>query len=174
MLSIGAHTFVRVALNYFCLKLLSVGLEVLATLKLLNIYSCENSISVFRPALCVVHMFEIAKFLENYKFPNCKYSGSRTVQTYVKLSTEHFFDYVFHIDWKKSLTKDVISLRGRKASMDLLREAAVGNINEMNSLTSGQMGRVVMMILGSGKHTVYFNEEILKSFDGHSPVEEID
>ncbi|KAL1807596.1 hypothetical protein ACET3Z_024586 [Daucus carota] len=162
LVCIDLHNFVTAALSHFSSGLYSVGVEVLVSLKLLSTQCRIKSVSVFGRILCLVHMFEIAKFLENYKFPNFKYTGNWTVRTYLKLSSGDFFDNVFHIDFRMSLLKDLILLRGREVSFNLLEEATLGPLYVTDVPTTEQMGRLVTMILGSCKRSLPLDKILVK------------
>ncbi|XP_074323795.1 uncharacterized protein LOC141660706 [Apium graveolens] len=162
--SIFIHDFVSAALNYLGSGLFSVGIEVLVNLKLLYTYCRNTSLSVFCQSSCLVHMFEIAKFLENHKFPNRKYFGNRTVLSYIKLSSENLYDTVFHIDCTNSLSKAMITLREREAVTSALKEAVLEPISVMKTPpTEQQMGNLVTLMLGSAKHSLHLNDNIMES-----------
>ncbi|XP_063936853.1 uncharacterized protein LOC135147630 [Daucus carota subsp. sativus] len=152
---IALHNFVPAALNHLASELLSVGIQVLDKLSLLYTY-CQNiSLSVFSQSSCLVHMLKIAKFLGNHKFPNCEYLDKSMVHKYLNLSSEKLYDIVFHIDCKKSLSKEMITFRRRA-------EATSGLISFMNAHTIRQMGNLVMLMLGSGKYSLHLNDNIMK------------
>ncbi|KAK2965395.1 hypothetical protein RJ640_001472, partial [Escallonia rubra] len=153
--------FVSAAMSYWHSEILSSGIRVLETLKDLHVYSTKSGYTLFHQSICLLHMFEIAKFLQNYKFPNCRHTNNRTVQNCLELAAQNFFKNVFHIDWQKSLTKNMVSLRGSNISMDLLEEAISRNILLKDSLTYGQIGRALMMILGSGKKPLDLYNKII-------------
>lgn len=167
MVRVGARQFFQVALDYWLSELLRVGIEVLVTLKSLHEHSVESKFSLFSQSMCLIHVFEIVKFLQDYNFPNCKKSDTWTMKKYHEQSTVHLFGNIFHLDCRNSITEDMVSLRGTKICMDILEEAILGNIVVTNRRPSyGQMGRVVMMILASGKQTFDVFDKIMRSFDG--------
>ncbi|KAK1390180.1 hypothetical protein POM88_018358 [Heracleum sosnowskyi] len=158
------HDFVPAALNYLGSELFSVGIEVLVNLDLIYSYCRNTSFSVFCQCSCLVHMFEIAKFLENHKFHNRKYFGNRTVHKYLKLSSGDLYNTVFHIDSKKSLSKAMITLREREVLFNSLKEVTLAPISVMNApTTEQQLGNLVMLILGSNQHNLHLNANIMKN-----------
>ncbi|KAM7484789.1 hypothetical protein LguiA_000798 [Lonicera macranthoides] len=167
LVRVGARQFFQVALDYWLSELLRVGIRVLVTLKSLHEHSAERKFSLFDQSICLIRVFEIAKFLQNYNFPNCKKSDTWTIKKYHEQSTVHLFGNIFHVDCRNSMTEDMVYLRGTKICMDVLEEAILGNMFMKNSKPSyGQMGRVVMMILASGKRTFDVFDKIMRSFDG--------
>ncbi|KAM7463331.1 hypothetical protein LguiA_031452 [Lonicera macranthoides] len=90
-----------------------------------------------------------------------------TQENYLELSTQYWKN-VFPLDWRKSLTASLISLRGTDTSQKLLEEVILENISIKGGVTYGQIGRVVMTWLGSGKPTELC-EKILKRFEEYPP-----
>ncbi|KAA8532353.1 hypothetical protein F0562_032392 [Nyssa sinensis] len=166
LVSIDAHNFVSAALSYWCSELLSVGLKVLETLNTLYDYSLRNCFSLFQQTVSLLHICEVAKFLQENKFLNCRHNGE-LVQKSLELASRCHFGNVFPLDWRKSLIESMIFLRGSKLSSNLVSEAISRNISSKSPLTYGQVGRVVMMILGSGKLSNELYERIVRSFDGN-------
>ncbi|KAK2999235.1 hypothetical protein RJ639_022979 [Escallonia herrerae] len=163
---IESRLFVSAALSYWYSVLHSVGIRVLVTLDALHRYLITSNFSMFLQSKCLLYIFGIANFLLNFKFPNRKYLNN--VQKYLELSVKNLLGNVFHVDWRSSLTSDMISLRGKASFVDLLKEAISQSIFSKDKLTFGQQGRVVMMILGSPKGTVNLHEEIMRSNEGNS------
>ncbi|KAK3002992.1 hypothetical protein RJ639_019264 [Escallonia herrerae] len=155
---IESRLFVSAALSYWYSVLHSVGIEVLVILDALHLYLITSNFSMFLQSKCLVNTFGIADFL--YKFLN-KYCDISNVQKYLDLSVENLLGNVFHIDWRSSLTNGMISLRGKESFVDLLKEAISQSIFSSGNLSFGQLGRVLMMILGSLMGTVNLHEEIM-------------
>ncbi|KAL7258164.1 hypothetical protein ACSBR1_004309 [Camellia fascicularis] len=166
-ISIGVREFVSAALSYWRSELFSVGLTVLETLKALYDYSFNNTFSVFNQSMSLLHVFEVVKFLKEYKFQDCRYN-SEIVDKYLTLSVQNYFGHVFPLDSRKSLTLNMVLLRGTNLSMSLINEAIFGNISTSSRLTYGQMGMVAMMILGSGKLFIESYSKIVTCFGGNS------
>ncbi|KAK3002991.1 hypothetical protein RJ639_019263 [Escallonia herrerae] len=165
---IESRLFVSAALSYWYSALHSVGIQVLVTLDALHVYSIKSHFSMFLQSKCLLHIFGIANFLLNFKFPNRKYYDVSNVQKHLELSIKNLLGNVFHVDWRSSSTNDMISLRREASFVDLLKEAISQSIFSKDKLTFGQLGRVVMMILGSPKGTVNLHEDIMRSNGGNS------
>uniref|UniRef100_A0A5B7AK63 Uncharacterized protein n=1 Tax=Davidia involucrata TaxID=16924 RepID=A0A5B7AK63_DAVIN len=162
-----ARQFVSAARSHWGAELLDVGTKVLKTFEALYNFSTMNSLSLFCQSMCLIHIFEVTKFLMESKFLGNKYHDTRTtLQNFLKLSTG-YLEKVFPLDWRKSLTENMISLRGTELSRKLLEEVIRGNLKG-GELTYGQIGRVVTVWLGSGKPTNELYKEIVKTFDGNS------
>ncbi|KAK2997131.1 hypothetical protein RJ639_024959, partial [Escallonia herrerae] len=163
---IESRLFVSAALSYWYSALHSVGIRVLVTLDALHRYLSTSNFSMFLQSKCLLYIFGIANFLLNFKFPKRKYFNN--AQKYLELSVKDLLGNVFHVDWRSSLSSDMISLRGKASFVDLLKEAISQSIFSKDKLTFGQQGRVVMMILGSPKGTVNLHEEIMRNTEGNS------
>ncbi|KAI8552028.1 hypothetical protein RHMOL_Rhmol06G0232800 [Rhododendron molle] len=172
LVSTDAPHFVYAARRHWRSELLSVGLRVLETLEALHKFSSKNSISDFRQSMALVHIFEVTKSLLGSKYLDCKEQDTQKLQNFCKLSTAAYFNIAFPSEWRKSLTKDMTSLRGSSVSRNLLEEVIVDNISYTDKLTYGQIGRVVMIWLGSGKPTEEVYKKISERFDSNSPWKE--
>ncbi|CAK9141755.1 unnamed protein product [Ilex paraguariensis] len=160
-----ARHFVSAARNHWRSELLSVGMKMLQTLDALHKFSTRNSLSVFCQSMSLLHIFEVAKFLKESKFLDCKYHDTRALESFIQLSTKYFVG-IFPLDSRKSLAGNMIYLRRTELSRSLLEEVVHGNIN--GKLTYGQIGRVVMMWLGSGKPTEELYKKIEERFKDNS------
>ncbi|XVF85504.1 hypothetical protein PTKIN_Ptkin17bG0122900 [Pterospermum kingtungense] len=146
--SISLHQFVSAARSYWCSELVSVGLQVLTKLEVL--YSHKNSESSFYRSMSLIHIYEVATFLLNSKFLRTQHV-EKDLLKFVQLSTKHFFDCIFPLDWRESLRENMISLRGTKISRNLLEEVILEMSRpKNNSLSYGETGKVALIILGSG------------------------
>ncbi|KAG5545645.1 hypothetical protein RHGRI_017955 [Rhododendron griersonianum] len=168
LVSTDAPHFVYAARSHWRSELLSVGLRVLETLEALHKFSSKNSISDFRQSMALVYIFEVTKSLLGSKYLDCKKQDTQKLQNFRKLSTAAYFNVAFPSEWRKSLTKDMTSLRGSALSRNLLEEVIVDNISFTDKLTYGQIGRVVMIWLGSGKPTEEVYKKISERFDSNS------
>ncbi|XP_057950206.1 uncharacterized protein LOC131145129 isoform X2 [Malania oleifera] len=160
--TIDARHFVLAAQNYWCSEISSVGVKVLDNLEALHKFSMNHFISLFAQSMLLIYIFHLVKFLMDSKFLDFKYQETRRLQSFLDLSTMQFFGYAFSIEWQKSLTENMISLRENKLSQDLLEEVVILNISSKNRLTCGQIGRVVMILLGSGKFNDGLYEMVAK------------
>ncbi|CAK9141768.1 unnamed protein product [Ilex paraguariensis] len=165
LVSADARHFVSAARSYWRSELFSVGIKVLQNLEALHKFSTRHSLSMFCQSMPLRHIFEIAKFLLDSKFLHCNNHDIGTLQNFVQLSTYYFVD-VFPIDCQKSSTENMIYLRRTELSRTLLEEVVHGNIK--GKLTYGQIGRVVMIWLWSGKPTEELYKKIEERFKDNS------
>lgn len=151
MVSIDVRHFIITARNYWQNEVLSVGLKVLETLESLYSLSTKSSF-LFSQSMCLVNIFIIAKDL------HCKNSEGR-LRKFFQLSMK-YFEIVFPLDYQKPLEENIISLRGTEASQILLEELIVNDLSRKGELTLGQIGRLMMIWLGSAKPS----DELCKIF----------
>jgi hypothetical protein len=163
VVSINFHQFVLIARSYWCSELLSVGMKVLGSIKALHNLSLKNSLSMFRQSMSLTHIYEVAKSLLESQYLDLKVHN-KELWKYVELST-NIFDYIFPLDWQNSLAENMFSLRGTEVMKNLLKQVIRKNISSKGRLTYGQIGRVVMLILGLGKLDNDLCKEILDRFD---------
>jgi len=163
VVSINFHQFVLIARSYWCSELLSVGMKVLGSIKALHNLSLKNSLSMFRQSMSLTHIYEVAKSLLESQYLDLKVHN-KELWKYVELST-NIFDYIFPLDWQNSLAENMFSLRGTEVMKNLLKQVIRKNISSKGRLTYGQIGRVVMVILGLGKLDNDLCKEILDRFD---------
>jgi hypothetical protein len=164
VVSINFHQFVSTAQSYWCSELLSVGMKVLGSVKALYDLSLKNSLFMFRQSISLTHIYEVAKSLLESQYLDPKVHDNKELRKYVKLST-NIFDYIFPLDWRNSLAENMFSLRGTEVMKNLLKQVIRKNISSKGRLTYGQIGRVVMVILGLGKLDNDLCKEILDRFD---------
>ncbi|KAJ7942731.1 UvrD-like Helicase, ATP-binding domain, P-loop containing nucleoside triphosphate hydrolase [Quillaja saponaria] len=169
LVSVDVHPIISAARSYWCSELLSVGMRVLNNLEALHRFSVKNTISVFCQSRSLTLIYEVAKFLLDSKFLNHSYGNLKPLEKFVRFSFEHFNDYVFPLDWRKSLTENMVSLRQTEVSRCLLKEIIHENIRRKGRLTYGQLGRVAVMILGLGVLDIELCEEIIGKIDDNSP-----
>lgn len=150
-ISLGVHQFVPAARSYWSEELLSVGLDVLIKLEALYNLSVKNCFSFFCQSRALNHIYEIAKFLFNSKFLDCRHSDKRLLLKFIGLTTEHLFGCIYPLGWKESLKKNMLSLRRTEGFRTLIKDVALETFNVNNQLSYGQLGRITLAILGSGK-----------------------
>ncbi|CAL5430271.1 unnamed protein product [Camellia sinensis] len=166
LVSADARHFVSAAQTHWRSELLSVGMKVLETLKALHKLATSNSMSVFCQSMPLVYIFELTNSFLGSKYVSYKYHETQTLQSFLNLSTA-YLENVFPLDWRESLTESMISLRGSELSRNVLEEVILENIK--GDLTYGQIGRILMIWLGSGKPTDELYNKIAKSFEKNSP-----
>ncbi|KAL2487580.1 uncharacterized protein Fot_40872 [Forsythia ovata] len=147
VVTLDANHFVSASKNYWLQELLSVGLRVLETLK--DLFYLVKSFSEYCQCTCLIFIFDIAKFIES-KLHAFKNASARKLQNFLKLTTR-YFDIVFPLDSQKSLSENMIFLRETDLSRNLLEDVIARNIGTKNEVSYGQIGRVVMIWLRSGR-----------------------
>jgi hypothetical protein len=167
LVSIDFQQFVSTARCYWCSELIFVGMKVLDSVKALYDFSLKNSLSMFCQSVSLTHIYEVAKSLLESQYLDLRYhhDNNKKLQQYIELST-NIFDCIFPLDWQKSLTDNMFSLRGTEVMKNLLKQVIRKNISSKGRLTYGQIGRVVMVILGMGKPDNDLCKEILDRFGG--------
>ncbi|KAF8398785.1 hypothetical protein HHK36_014643 [Tetracentron sinense] len=168
IVSMDVPHFASAAQSYWSSEVLFVGMKVLEKLEALLKLSIRNSFSLFCQSMAVLHIFEVTKVLMESEFLDQNYH-SRALQKFLASSTKHFFDYVFPLDWRKTMAENMIALRGTDLSNNLLKEILIENINRTDKLTYGQIARVVMLVFVSGKLTEELYEMIAKRFNENRP-----
>ncbi|KAJ8527747.1 hypothetical protein K7X08_015198 [Anisodus acutangulus] len=170
MVFIDARHFIYAARHHWHTELLITGLKVLKTLE--SIYkSAATSMSLFRQSMCLLNIYEIAKFLSESKDLDSKKdydskSFELRIQNFLTLSTK-YFEKAFPVDPRQSLMENMISLRRTKLSNELLQEFIHQDINTRGPLSHGQIGRVVMIWLASGKPS----KDLYWKIVGRAPTE---
>ena len=166
---VDGHQFASAAQSYWSSELFSIGTKVLENLKVLYNHSTGKSLSLFCQSKLLIHMFEVAKFLLKLKFLDRRCHAARTLQKFLNILTEQFCSKVFPLDWKKSSTENMVSLRETELSRILFKKAISTSISMKNELTHGQIGRVASWILGTGKQTTELYEKIAERFAVNPP-----
>ncbi|GMI87573.1 hypothetical protein HRI_002426600, partial [Hibiscus trionum] len=160
--SISIHQFVVAARSYWCSELLSVGLQVLNMLEQLYNFSHRNSMSSFNQSRSLINIYEVASFLLTSKFLNIKHA-EKDLMKFLNLSTNLFFGHIFHLDWRESLSENMISLRGTDISRNLLEDVVLQMTrSKSKSLSYGEIGKVALIILGSGQFSTELYGRILE------------
>ncbi|KAH9698631.1 hypothetical protein KPL71_024082 [Citrus sinensis] len=160
LVSIDLHQLVSAAQSYWSTELLSVGIKVLDKLEALHEQSIKNSLSVLCQSKCLSYIYDVAKFLLDSKFLYGHWDD-KTLQKIVELSTEDFFHCIFPLDWRESLSKDMISLRQTEVCRSILEEIVSRYVTSKSKLSYGQIGRIAVMILGSGKlHNGFYRKVV--------------
>ncbi|KAL7084177.1 hypothetical protein ACP275_14G209000 [Erythranthe tilingii] len=150
--TLDAHHFASAAREYWCQEIVSAGVRVLEVLEALyNCYSTKPSSSVYCQSTFLTHIFDIARFIESKSLGIIKSADAGKLRYFLQLSTK-YFELVFPLDPRRSLSDDMIALRETEFSKNLLEEIISRSIiSRGGTLTYKQIGHVVMIILGSGK-----------------------
>nr|GEV15151.1 UvrD-like helicase, ATP-binding domain, P-loop containing nucleoside triphosphate hydrolase [Tanacetum cinerariifolium] len=93
-----------------------------------------------------LRIYEVRKFLLNCQHLNLAPASKKKVLNFVKISTT-YFDLVFPLDWRNSVSEDLVSLRKTDLSVDLLNEIILLYLL-IKDLTNSKIGRVMMILLG--------------------------
>lgn len=99
--------------------------------------------------------------------PNhCKNDDLQKLKGYLQLSTGHLFSYIFHLDYHDTLRANILSLRQSDVCRGLLAEV----ISECcaSKLSYGQLGRMAVTILGSGKLRTELYQQVVKRCAGNA------
>ncbi|XP_058090435.1 uncharacterized protein LOC131236918 [Magnolia sinica] len=160
MVSMNARQFMSCSQDFFALELPSVGMKVLERLELLHGFSTKKPLRLFCQGQVILHMFGIAKFLNESKLLDLKYSVGKLKRS-LAFCKRCFFYIVFPLDCGKSMTESMVALRESGIARDILEEILIENLNQENGrLTHGQIGRAVMLIFISGRLTEELYQKI--------------
>ncbi|XP_075098120.1 uncharacterized protein LOC107772650 [Nicotiana tabacum] len=159
---VDARHFISAARIHWHTELVIVGLKVLETLA--SVYElAAKSMPLFCQSMCLLNIYEIAMSLSEFKHHDLNNFEGR-IQNFLTLSTE-YFEKVFPLDPRQSMVESMISLRRTKLSCDLLQEFIVQDIGSSYPLSYGQIGRIVIIWLSSGK----ISDELYKMIVGRIP-----
>ncbi|KAK9063837.1 hypothetical protein SSX86_017709 [Deinandra increscens subsp. villosa] len=137
--------------NCLSSELVSVGIKVLETLE--GLHKSKSNGSAFHKSTSLLHIFEVSKCLVDCRYVNPK--DTRKLERFLVISSA-YFDLVFPLDWRKSVSEDLISLRETDLSLNLLEEIIQQNLNIMGVITYWTIGRVMMLCLGSRKPVAFY------------------
>ncbi|XP_058090438.1 uncharacterized protein LOC131236920 [Magnolia sinica] len=152
--------FMSCAQDFFALELPSIGMKVLERLEFLHSFSTKKPLLLFCQGQVILHMFAIAKFLNESKLLDLKYSVGK-LRGSLSLCKRCFLDIVFPLDCGKSITEGMVSLRKSGIAGDILEEILIENLNPENGrLTHGQIGWAVMLMFVSGRLTEELYQKI--------------
>ncbi|CAN1143684.1 TPR and ankyrin repeat-containing protein 1 [Linum perenne] len=146
---IDVKQFFSLARRYWCSELLSIGKTVLEKLEALYRFSSYRSLPSFQLLKLLIHIHDIAKFLLNSQFLDHKSSGMNAVERYIVMSTSNLFGCLFSLDWRESGNEKMVSSRRSEVCKNFVRESVIRILSSERSLSSGQLGMMAVMILGS-------------------------
>lgn len=139
------------AARKFCYQdLVFVGHRVLTTLQRLYMCSVDKGLPKYYQSMCLLHIFDIAKYFLDSRSIVMKNVDVGRMHGFLRFSTK-YFNLVFPLDPRDSLSEHMISLRQIPLSRNLLEEFFSRNISTRDALTYGQIGRSLMIMLGTGK-----------------------
>lgn len=151
LVSIDVHQLISAAQNYWSSELVSVGIKVFEKLEALFKFPIKSPDSTFFQNRSLTLTYDDAMYLMDSKCLKQRNQDTVTLQKFLTFSTEKFITCVFPLDWRNSARENMISLRRTNASQSMLRQVIVECISGKNNLSYGKIGKVVMIILGSGK-----------------------
>ncbi|PIN12997.1 RNA helicase [Handroanthus impetiginosus] len=167
IVTLDARHFSSAARKYWQHELLSSGLRFLEVLQSIYRSSMVKSSSKYYQGMCLTSIFDVANFIAEKSF-DVKKGDAWKLRDAVQLCTT-YFEIVFPLDSRHSLSEDMISLRQTELSKNLLDEIISRNISTRGELTYGQIGRVMMIILGSGKPKRDLFERFAKGVSDNNP-----
>uniref|UniRef100_A0A803Q387 UvrD-like helicase ATP-binding domain-containing protein n=1 Tax=Cannabis sativa TaxID=3483 RepID=A0A803Q387_CANSA len=161
--SADLHEFVCAAQRYWSSEMLSVGVMVLDRLLALYDFPIDN---IFYKSRVLTQIYEVATFLLEAKFLKLRHHESEILLKYIKFSTENIVGYIFP-EWPKPLSKNMIILRGLNTTKSMLNRVIAESDILSNNPTHGEVGRIAMIILGSGKVNKELCQKIITKLNCH-------
>ncbi|XP_022874965.1 uncharacterized protein LOC111393590 [Olea europaea var. sylvestris] len=165
VVTLEAQHFVSAFRTYWLGELQSVGLGVLEALYKSYV---GKSFSKYCQGICLTFIFDVVKFFTESKLRDFK---SVSIKKFIDISI-NYFDIVFPLDSQESLSEYIIYLRGTEQSQNLLEDVISRHIGTKDELTYGQIGKAVMILLGSGKHKIDLCEMMAKKIPKNSSWKE--
>ncbi|XP_057452229.1 uncharacterized protein LOC130744053 [Lotus japonicus] len=162
---VDIDSLVSSAQSYWSSELLSVGIAVLRKLEALYKFSVKTDLSDFCQFQSLLHIYEVSEFLLGSKCFSHTHGNLKTLDKFRRLPIDRLLRYIVSLDWKKSLTKDMVFLRTTEACKGLLKDAIYENIRLKDRLTYGQIGRVAVMVLGTASLLNELYVEIMTRFE---------
>ncbi|KAF4359489.1 hypothetical protein F8388_001533 [Cannabis sativa] len=150
LVSIDLHQLVSAAQRYWCSEMLSVGVMVLDRLKVLFNFPIQNCDNIFFKSRVLTLIYEVATFLLDAKILKLRHHESENLLKYIRFSTENIVDYIFP-EWPKPSSENLILLRGTDTTKSMLNRVIAESDSLSKNPTYGRIGRIAMIILGSGK-----------------------
>ncbi|KAG8369514.1 hypothetical protein BUALT_Bualt14G0021500 [Buddleja alternifolia] len=161
--TLDARHFASAARKYWSQEFNFVGLRVLEALSALNERSAFKLLSKYCQSIFLTWIFDIAKFfIESKSLEDIK-KAEYKLQNFMELSTNRYFEIVFPLDPRQSLSENMISLRETEISYSILEKVISRNISTENELTYGQIGRVKMILLGCSKPKYELHDKIAEN-----------
>ncbi|KAI3735123.1 hypothetical protein L6452_14611 [Arctium lappa] len=149
--------------SYWRLELVSVGIKVLETLEALH--KLMSNGSAFHQSTCLLHIFEVSKFLLDCRYLNLTDNNKKTLDNFLEISTT-YYDLVFPLDWRRSVSEDFISLKETRLSLDLLDEIIFQNVNNIEGdhdhASPRTIGKVMMILCLGYRKPIALYDNILR------------
>ncbi|KAM7273661.1 hypothetical protein ACFE04_028325 [Oxalis oulophora] len=167
---IGMHHFVPRARKYWCSEIFSIGMKLLNHVEELYKVSINKSLSSFCQSKTLSFLYEVSMHLFVANFMKLQSSDRKELEKIIESSTSRFFSTIFLYDWKTSLQENIVYLRGTEISKRMLKDFIVRSINLKIQPSFGEVGRVLLSILGSGEVDNELSEKVSKRFYGFSSL----
>ncbi|XP_062007129.1 uncharacterized protein LOC133724421 [Rosa rugosa] len=168
LVSIDGQQLISAARKYWSSEMISVGIKVLEKLEALYKFPVKNSDSAFFQSKSLTLIYDVAVYLVDSKCLKPKHQDTITLQRFVTFSTESLVSYMFPLDGRNSLRESMISLRRTDALKNALRQVVFEYTRSKNKPSFGDIGRIAMIILGTGKLNSELYAKLLKKLDSHS------
>ncbi|GKD92663.1 UvrD-like helicase, ATP-binding domain, P-loop containing nucleoside triphosphate hydrolase, partial [Tanacetum coccineum] len=107
----------------------------------------------------LVHMVEVSKFLLDCKYFNLTSDDKDRIANHKDRITTAYFNRVFPLDWRKSISEDLILARETNIFVKSLEDIIDQEVNSMGQLNFRKIGKMVMICLSS-RNPVALNERI--------------
>ncbi|WCJ17630.1 P-loop containing nucleoside triphosphate hydrolases superfamily protein [Euphorbia peplus] len=159
--SLDVHQFASPARSYWSSELLAVGTDILVKLEALYNLSVKNSSSLFCQSRHLCHIYTIANFMLSSKFLDRRFHDNKALQKFVELPTQQLFRCVYPLDLKESWKENMSSLRRTENIGDLVKEVTCEAVCFKKSISYGQLGRILVAILGCSKLDNQLFEKII-------------
>ncbi|PRQ41353.1 putative hydrolase [Rosa chinensis] len=169
LVSIDVHQLIPAAQNFWCSELVSVGIKVLEKLEALFKFPVKSPDSIFFQSRALTLIYDVGKYLLDSKCLKQRNQDTMTLQKFVTFSTEKYITCIFPLDWRNSARENMISLRRTDASQSMLKQVIVECISGKNKMSYGQIGNVIMIILGSGKPSSELHSMIVQKLTCNPP-----
>ncbi|KAK2383851.1 P-loop containing nucleoside triphosphate hydrolase superfamily protein [Trifolium repens] len=169
IVSVDVQPLVSFAQSYWGLELLSVGMDVLRNLDALYKFSVNKAFSEFCQVQSLLHIYEVSKFLLKPKCLSYGYGDLKTLERFYGQTIECLSHHVVPLDWKKSLAKEMVYQRITEAWQDSMKDVISENAQRKNPLTYGQIGRAVVMILGTANVKDDLLVQVMTRFEDNKP-----
>ncbi|PWA68994.1 uvrD-like Helicase, ATP-binding domain, P-loop containing nucleoside triphosphate hydrolase [Artemisia annua] len=132
--------------SYWGSELLSVGIKVLETLE--GLYQLKSNGSAFHRGISLLHIYDVSNFLDRRKYFDLTPAFDKMVDSSMRKASGGYFDLMFPLDWRKSMSEDLIFLKTTDLSVNMLDELILRNVDRGRDLDYWTIGRVMMTSLG--------------------------
>ncbi|KAK2437782.1 TPR and ankyrin repeat-containing protein [Trifolium repens] len=169
IVSVDVQPLVSFAQSYWSSELLSVGMDVLRNLDALYKFSVNKAFSEFCQVQPLLHIYEVSKFLLKSKCFSHGHSDLKTLERFYRQTIECLSHHVVPLDWKKPLAKEMVYQRITESWQNIIKEVISENTKRKDPLTYGQIGRAVVMILGTANVKDDLLVQVMTRFEDNKP-----